>query len=230
MYKRILLKLSGEALMKENGIDYNKTKEIGNYIKECYNLGIELAIVVGGGNLWRGRNNTNFDSITSDHIGMMVTIMNALALNNVLNDLGCPSVIASSVNVGNIVKEYNQEEVMANLNKKKIVIFAGGTGHPFFSTDTASALRAREIKADVIIKATNVDGVYTSDPNKNSNAQKLDKITYTEVINKELQVMDLTAITICKNGSIPIIVLNMNNKDNLIKAIKKESIGTIITN
>ena len=229
-YKRILLKLSGEVLAgsKGTGIDFDKTLEFAREIKECVELGAEIAIVVGGGNFWRGRSNEYMDRATSDYIGMMGTVMNALALGDAFKQIDVPVRVQTGVEMRQIAEFYIKDRAIRHLEKGRIVIFGCGTGSPFFSTDTASALRAAEIKADVLIKATKVDGVYDKDPKKYDDAVKYDEITYIDVINKKLNVMDATAISLCMEENIPIKVFNILEKGNLKKIILDEKIGTIV--
>ncbi len=228
--KRILLKLSGEALAKENntGIDFEKALKIADCIKEVSDKGIEVGIVVGGGNFWRGRSNTMMDSCTSDHIGMLATTMNALALGDALKQVGCTTRVMTSVEMREIAEPYIRDKAMKNLNKKRVVVFGCGTGSPFFSTDTAAALRAAEIHADIILKATNVDYVYTKDPRKYDDYEKIEETSHLNVIKEKLKVMDLTAISLCMENNIPIRVFNLNNLENLKQAMLGEKIGTLI--
>ena len=229
-YKRILLKLSGEVLAGEkgSGIDFDKTLEFAREIKECVELGAEIAIVVGGGNFWRGKSNEYMDRATSDYIGMMGTVMNALALGDAFKQIDVPVRVQTGVEMRQIAEFYIKDRAIRHLEKGRVVIFGCGTGSPFFSTDTASALRAAEIKADVLIKATKVDGVYDKDPKKYDDAVKYDEITYIDVINKKLNVMDATAISLCMEENIPIKVFNILEKGNLKKIILDEKIGTIV--
>ena len=228
--KRILLKLSSEALAKENntGIDFEKALKIAECIKEVSDKGIEVGIVVGGGNFWRGRSNTMMDSCTSDHIGMLATTMNALALGDALKQVGCATRVMTSVEMREIAEPYIRDKAMKNLNKKRVVVFGCGTGSPFFSTDTAAALRAAEIHADIILKATNVDYVYTKDPRKYDDYEKIEETSHLNVIKEKLKVMDLTAISLCMENNIPIRVFNLNNLENLKQAMLGEKIGTLI--
>ena len=230
MYKRVLLKLSGEALAKESGggIDFDKVLEIANTIKKTLDNGIEIAIVVGGGNFWRGRSNTMMDNCTSDHIGMLATTMNALAVGDALKQVGVDSRVMTSVEMREIAEFYIRDKAIKNLDKKRVVVFGCGTGSPFFSTDTAAALRAAEIGADIILKATNVDYVYTKDPRKYDDYEIIKETSHLNVIKEKLRVMDLTAISLCMDNNIPIRIFNLNNYDNLYKAIIGEDIGTII--
>ena len=230
-YKRILLKLSGEALAgtKTTGIDFDKVLEICSEIKEVREkTNVEIAIVVGGGNFWRGRSNGHMDRCTSDHIGMLGTTMNALALNDAFKQLGCESRVQTGIEMRQIAEFYIRNRADRHMQKERIVIFGCGTGNPFFSTDTAAALRAAEINADIVLKATNVDGIYTADPKKDKNAVKIDEIKYIDVLNKKLNVMDSTATSLCMDNKITILVYDMHQKGNLLKVVTGEKIGTIV--
>ena len=231
-YKRIILKLSGEVLAGSNkhGIDFERTLEIAKEIKECVDLRYEIGIVVGGGNFWRGKSNDYMDRATSDYIGMLSTVMNALALGDAFKQLDVPARVQTGVEMRQIAEFYIKNRAVRHLEKGRVVIFGCGTGSPFFSTDTASSLRAAEINADVLIKATKVDGVYDKDPKKYDDAVKYDKLSYIDVLNKKLNVMDSTAISLCMEENIPIVVFNINKKGNLVKAIKGEKIGTVVHN
>ena len=231
-YKRIILKLSGEVLAGSNkhGIDFERTLEIAKEIKECVDLGYEIGIVVGGGNFWRGKSNDYMDRATSDYIGMLSTVMNALALGDAFKQLDVPARVQTGVEMRQIAEFYIKNRAVRHLEKGRVVIFGCGTGSLFFSTDTASSLRAAEINADVLIKATKVDGVYDKDPKKYDDAVKYDKLSYIDVLNKKLNVMDSTAISLCMEENIPIVVFNINKKGNLVKAIKGEKIGTVVHN
>ena len=230
MYKRVLIKLSGEALAgkKKMGVCYDTVLDICKKIKEVHDLGVEIGIVVGGGNFWRGRQNEEFDRATADYIGMLATTMNALTLNDAFRQLGVESRVQTAIEMRQVAEFYIKGRAHKHLNKKRIVIFGCGTGSPFFSTDTASSLKAAEIGADALIKATNVDGVYDKDPNKYDDAVKYNEISYLEVLNKKLKVMDLTAITLCMDNDIPILVLNINNDHDLIDSFKGKKVGTIV--
>ena len=229
-YKRIMLKLSGESLAgnKGTGIDFDKVLEICKEITEVTSKGIEVAIVVGGGNFWRGRSNQQMDRCTSDYIGMLGTTMNALAIGDAFKQLGQEVRVQTGVEMRQIAEYYIKDRANKHLNNKRVVVFGCGTGSPFFSTDTAAALRAAEIGADALLKATNVDGIYTKDPNKHEDAKKIEEITYLEILNKKLNVMDTTATSLCMDNNIPIIVFDINKKDNLKKIINGENIGTIV--
>ena len=233
-YNRILLKLSGEVLSgKEKfGIDYSIVSSLANQIKKIYKQNTEIGIVIGGGNIFRGVSSEEegMDRVSGDYIGMMATIMNSVALQNELEKLDCDTRVMSALSIRQLAEPYIRRRATRHLEKGRIVIFAGGTGNPYFTTDTAAVLRAIEIKADIIIKGTKVDGVYDSDPFKNDNAIKYDSLSYKEVIDDELQVMDLTAITLCKENKLPISVIDINNKNNLENFLfSSNKIGTIIT-
>lgn len=231
-YKRILLKLSGEVLAgdKGHGIDFNRTLELANEIKEVADLGVEVGIVVGGGNFWRGKSNEYMDRATSDYIGMMGTVMNALALGDAFKQLDVPVRVQTGVEMRQIAEFYIKDRAIRHLEKGRVVVFGCGTGSPFFSTDTAAALRAAEINADVVIKATKVDGVYDKDPNKHKDAKMFHEITYIDVLNKQLNVMDSTATSLCMDENIPIHVFNVNKKGVLKRIILGEDVGTMVKN
>lgn len=229
-YKRILLKLSGESLEGQEGfgIDFNKALEVCKEIKEVKEKSnTEIAIVVGGGNFWRGRDNTYMDRTDADRIGMLATIMNALVLKNAFKQLNVKVQVQSAIEMNRVVELYTKDKTMEYLKDGNIVIFAGGTNNPYFSTDTGSSLRAAEIEADAILKATDVEGVYDKDPDEFSDAKLYKNITYDEVIVQNLRVMDLTAITMCKDNNIPIRVFN-GTKGNLEKVLSGEDIGTTV--
>ena len=229
-YKRVLIKLSGEFLAKENntGIDFDKLLSLADIIKSNVEKGIQIAIVVGGGNFWRGRSNTMMDSTTSDHIGMLATTMNALALGDALIQRGVDVRVQTSIEMRQISEPYIRNRALKHLDKNRVVIFGCGTGSPFFSTDTAAALRAAEINADIILKATNVDYVYTKDPRKYTDFEVIKETSHLRVIKDKLRVMDLTAISLCMENNIPIRVFNINNMENLNKVLNMEEIGTLI--
>lgn len=231
-YKRILLKLSGESLAgsKKTGIDFAKVLSICSEVKEIAQMGIEVAIVVGGGNFWRGRSNKQMDRCTSDYIGMLGTTMNALALGDAFKQLNQSVRVQTGVEMRQIAEFYIKDRAIKHLEKGRVVIFGCGTGSPFFSTDTAAALRANEINADALLKATNVDGIYDQDPKKYPDAKKIPELTYLDVLNKKLNVMDTTATSLCMDNSLPIIVFNINKKHNLKKIITGEKIGTVVKN
>lgn len=231
-YKRILLKLSGESLAgsKGTGIDFEKVLDICREITEVASLGIEVGIVVGGGNFWRGRSNTQMDRCTSDYIGMLGTTMNALAIGDAFKQLGQEVRVQTGVEMRQIAEYHIKDRALKHLNNKRVVVFGCGTGSPFFSTDTAAALRAAEINADALLKATNVDAIYDADPKKNKNAKKINEITYMEVLNQKLNVMDTTATTLCMDNDIPIIVFDINKHGNLMKVVEGQKIGTTVRN
>ncbi|MDD4734241.1 MAG: UMP kinase [Bacilli bacterium] len=229
-YKRILIKISGEALADKTkkGIAFDEVLRICSSIKECYDYGVEIALVVGGGNFWRGKYHDDMDRVNADHIGMLATTMNAIALQDGFSKIGVESRVQTAVEMRQIAEFYLKNTAVRHLEKNRITIFGCGTGNPFFSTDTGAALRAAEINADLIIKATKTDGVYDKDPNKFNDAKKFDEIAYIEVLNKKLEVMDATAISLCMETKIPIIVLNMYEKSSMLDAIKGKKVGTII--
>ncbi len=232
-FKRILLKLSGEAFggVKGQGIDPNFLRYISNEIKKVYNEGVQIAIVVGGGNIFRGIQGTDIgiDRATGDYMGMLATLINALALQNALENIAqIPTRVLSALEIRAVAEPYIRRRAIRHLEKGRVVIFGAGTGNPFFSTDTAAALRAAEIKADVIIKATKVDGIYTDDPKKNPKAEKIEEISHMEALNRNLKVMDSTALTLAKENNIPIMVLNIFEADNLVKAVKGEKVGSLV--
>ena len=229
-YKRVLLKLSGEVLAgeKKHGIDFNRTLSIAEEIKECVELGYEIGIVVGGGNFWRGKSNDYMDRATSDYIGMMGTVMNALALGDAFKQIGVPVRVQTAIEMRQVAELYIKDRAIRHLNKGRVVIFGCGTGSPFFSTDTASSLRAAEINADVLIKATKVDGIYDKDPKKHDDAIKYDEISYIDVLNKKLNIMDSTAISLCMEENIPILVFDINKKGNLLKVLTGEKAATLV--
>ena len=233
MYRRVLLKLSGEALSgnKGYGIDFDRVLEICEEIREVKEkTKVQIAIVVGGGNFWRGRSNNEMDRCTSDHIGMLGTTMNALALGDAFKQLNCEARVQTGIEMRQIAEFYIRKRADRHLEKDRVVIFGCGTGNPFFSTDTAAALRAAEINAEIVLKATNVDGIYTADPKKDPTATKIDSISYIDVLNKKLNVMDSTATTLCMDNQIPILVYNMNVYGNLEKVIEGKKVGTIVNN
>ena len=230
-YNRILLKLSGEALVgeKAGGIDPEILIKYSNEIKKIYDKGVEIAIVIGGGNIYRGFNNEyKIDRVQGDYMGMLATLINGLALQNTLENIGIPTRLQSAINVNKVAEPYIKRKAIRHLDKKRIVIFSAGTGNPYFTTDSAAVLRAIEIEADVILKGTRVDGIYNEDPNKNSDAFKFEKITFKEAISKGLKIMDTTAFTLSHENKLPIIVFDMNQKDNLLKVLNGENIGTLV--
>lgn len=232
-YHRILLKLSGEALSGTEGmgIDPNRAEDIAERIAEVRELGVDVAIVIGAGNLWRGRSGLErgMDRATADYMGMLATVMNALALMDAMERRGLVTRVQSAIEMHAVAEPYIRRRAIRHLEKGRVVIFGGGTGNPYFSTDTAAALRAMEIDADVLIKATKVDGVYDSDPLTNPKAVRFDHLTYMETINRRLEVMDSTAISLCMDNNLPILVLNLWSRDILRKALFGEKVGTLVT-
>lgn len=231
-YKRVLLKLSGEALGGEAGfgINVSEVEQIALRIKEVFDMGVQVAVVIGAGNLWRGTQGLDrgMDRATADYMGMLGTMMNALALMDACERVGVPTRVMSAIEMRAIAEPYIRRRAIRHLEKGRVVIFGAGTGNPFFSTDTAAALRATEMDADVVIKATKVDGVYDSDPKKNPNAVKFEELTYIDVLNKGLKVMDVTAISHCMEHKVPMLVLNLWDKSSLVAALHGEKVGTFI--
>ena len=231
-YKRVLLKLSGEALMgdRQYGIDPNRLKEYAKEIKEVTNKGIELAIVIGGGNIFRGvaGASNGMDRVQGDHMGMLATCIKGLALQSALEDEGVYTRLQTAIQIKEIAEPYIKRKAIRHLEKGRVVIFGAGTGNPYFTTDTAAVLRAIEINADAILKGTRVDGIYNADPEKDTSAVKFNTITFKDVISKGLKVMDMTAFTLSEENKLPIIVFDMNTNGNLLKLISGEQIGTIV--
>jgi uridylate kinase len=229
-YHRILLKLSGEALAGnlKTGIDADTLGAISDRICKAYNLGLEISIVVGGGNFWRGRSGKGMDRTTADHMGMLATVINSLALQDALESRGVPTRVQTAIEMRQIAEPYIRRKAIRHLEKRRIVIFACGTGNPYFSTDTTAALRAAEIDAEVILKATKVDGVYDDDPVTNANAKKFQTLSYIDVLNLGLGVMDSTAASLCMDNNIPIVVFNLTEPGNILRAVRGEEVGTYI--
>ena len=229
-YKRVLLKLSGESLAgnETHGIDFETVLRICRPIKECVDMGVQIAIVVGGGNFWRGRSSGQMDRTRADHMGMLATTINALGVADALEQLGLTVRVQTAISMQQIAEPYIRNRAVRHLEKGRVVVFGCGTGNPFFSTDTAASLRAAEIDADIILKATMVDGVYDSDPKKNPNAVKYDTLSFMDVLNQNLQEMDSTDATMCKDNNIPILVFSIDQPENIKKAICGEPIGTIV--
>ena len=229
-YKRVLLKLSGEALAGEtkHGVNADTIGKICDRVKELVNLGAEVAIVVGGGNFWRGKNGNDMERTTSDYMGMLATCMNGLALQDTLEAKGVPAILQTSIEMTVIAERYTKRNAEKHLSNKRVVIFSGGTGSPFFTTDTAAALRATEIKADIILLGKTIDGVYDDDPATNPNAKKFDEISYLEVLEKDLKVMDSTATAMCRDNHMPLLVFAIEDPENIVRAVKGEKIGTIV--
>ena len=230
MYKRILLKLSGEALAGEKhfGLDYSTITPICENIKKVKHSGVEVAIVVGGGNFWRGRSSGAMDRTRADYIGMLGTTMNALAVADALEELGVDVRVQTAISMQQIAEPYIRNRAVRHLQKGRIVIFGCGTGNPFFSTDTAAALRAAEIEADIILKASLVDGVYDKDPNVYDDAVKFKTLSFSDVLAQNLKVMDSTAASMCNDNNIPILVFNLNDPENIVRAVSGEDVGTIV--
>lgn len=232
MYKRIVLKLSGEALAGEKGtgIDDKVVDEVVAQIKEIHDMGIEVGIIVGAGNFWRGRQGTEMERSTADHMGMLATVINALALQDALERFNVPTRVQTALTITRVAEPYILRKAIRHFEKGRIVIFGCGTGNPYFTTDTAAALRACEIQADAIFLAKNVDGIYDSDPNINPEAKKYDEISHMDVIQKGLRAMDTTAISMCMENDISIVAFALNEENSLVRAVKGEKIGTIIKN
>ncbi|MCF2613245.1 MULTISPECIES: UMP kinase [Fusobacterium] len=232
VYKRILLKLSGEALMgdQEFGIDPNVITSYARQIRDVVNLGVEVAVVIGGGNIFRGLSGEEIgiDRVTGDHMGMLATMINSLALQNAIEKLGIPTRVQSGIEMPKVAEPFIKRRAQRHLEKGRVVIFGAGTGNPYFTTDTAAVLRAVEINADVVIKATKVDGIYDKDPVKYSDAVKYETVTYTEVLNKNLKVMDAAAISLCRDNKLPLIVFNSLVEGNIEKVVMGEKIGTVV--
>lgn len=233
-YKRIVLKLSGEALAGEEGFGINPTvvNETAKQVKEIFELGVEIAIIIGGGNIWRGKaaSEMGMERASADYMGMLATVMNSLAMQDALENMGVPTRVQTSIHMSQVAEPYIRRKAVRHLEKNRVVIFGGGTGNPYFSTDTTAALRAAEIGADVILMAKNsVDGVYNADPNKDATAVKYDHLTYMEMLQKELEVMDSTASSLCKDNNIDLLVFNMSKPGNITRAVCGENIGTVIT-
>ena len=229
-YKRILLKLSGEALAGENktGIDPKVLGSICDEIQKVKQMGVEIAIVVGGGNFWRGKYGTQMERTTSDYMGMLATVMNGLALQDALEARGMYTRVQTAIEMRQIAEPYIKRKALKHLEKGRIVIFSCGTGNPYFTTDTTAALRAAEIEAEVILVAKTIDAVYSADPKIDKNAIRYDKISYLDILNKDLKVMDSTATSLCRDNKIPLIVFGINDPDNIVRAFKGEKIGTLV--
>ncbi len=231
-YKNILLKLSGEALAGDEkvGIDRKTMDGICDAIQKVHELGVKISIVVGGGNFWRGKYGEGMVKTTADYMGMLATVMNGLALQDAIEKRGMQARLQTAIEMRQIAEPFIQRRAERHLNKDRIVIFACGTGHPYFSTDTAAALRAAEMNVDAILVAKTIDGVYTADPKLDPTAKKLDFITYQEILEKDLKVMDSTSISLCKDNSIPLVVFAMSDPENIVRAVKGENIGTYVNN
>jgi uridylate kinase len=229
-YKRVVLKLSGEALAgeKKTGLDFTVINRICASIKKCVDAGAEIGIVVGGGNFWRGRSSGDMDRTRADHIGMLATTMNALAVADAMESLGVDVRVQTAINMQQIAEPYIRNKAISHLKKGRVVIFGCGTGSPFFSTDTAATLRAVEIEADILLKATMVDGVYNKDPHKYTDAVRYDKITFSDVLSSALAVMDSTAASMCRDNKMPMLVFDLNEPDNIYDAIMGKPVGTVV--
>jgi uridylate kinase len=231
-FKRILLKLSGEALQGSapGGIDFKTLAGFADEVKQVHAMGVEIGLVVGGGNIYRGGDTlkTGIDRPTGDYMGMLATVINALAIQGVLESRGVPTRVMTAIEMPPVAEPYIRRRATRHLEKGRVVIFAGGTGNPYFTTDTAAALRANEINAEVLLKATKVDGVYDSDPAKNKNAKRYESLTYTEVLAENLRVMDAAAVSLCRDNNIPILVFNLRQPGSIMKALQGKKIGTIV--
>lgn len=229
-YKRVLLKLSGEALLGElsYGIDFKKARSIARELKQIHDLGVDIAIMIGGGNIFRGSRGVEegMDRVSADHIGLLATVINGIALQDALEKEGLNTRLISAIEIRAVAEPFIRRRVLRHLEKRRVIIFTAGLGSPYFTTDTAAVLRALEIKAEVILKATKVDGIYSADPMLDSNATKFDSIKFLEVIQQELKVMDSTAVTLCKDNNLPIIVFNLNIPGNIKRAVLGEKVGT----
>ena len=230
-YKRVMLKISWEALSGANGFgfDFEVVGRIAREVKTLVDMGVEVGLVVGGGNIWRGRTGEGMDRTTADHMGMLATCINSLALQDALEGIGVMTRVQTAIEMKEIAEPFIRRRAVRHLEKGRVVIFGAGSGNPYFSTDTAAALRAAEIEADVILLAKNVDGVYDKDPNKFADAKKYDKLTYMEVIEQGLQVMDTTATTLCMDNNIPILVFGISEEGNIKKVMEGQKIGTIVS-
>ena len=232
LYKRILLKLSGEALMgdKQYGIDPKRLADYAKEIKEVVEKGVEVAIVIGGGNIYRGLSgeSNGMDRVQGDHMGMLATVINGLALQSALEHIGLQTRLQSAIKINEVAEPFIRRRAMRHLEKGRVVIFGGGTGNPYFTTDSAAVLRAIEVEANVILKGTRVDGIYTSDPEKDKSATKFDSLSFKDVLTKGLKVMDTTAFTLSQENRLPIVVFDMNKKGNLMKIVSGENVGTVV--
>lgn len=228
-YKRIILKISGEGLCSEGkNIDFDVVNSIARQIVEIMDSGVQVCVIVGGGNIWRGRQGKDMDRVTADHMGMLATVINSLALQDAIESMGAQARLQTAIEMRQIAEPYIRRKAIRHLEKGRVVIFACGTGNPYFTTDTATALRAAEMEVDLILLAKNVDGVYDSDPKLNANAKKFDEISYLEIISRGLQAMDATSVTLCMENKIPILAFGLNEEDSIKRAICGEKIGTMI--
>lgn len=232
MYKRVLLKISGEALLGSEsfGLDLGELKTIAEEVAQVHELGTQIAVVVGGGNIFRGagEKQTKIERTTGDYMGMIATVINALAFQNMLEGAGVPTRVQSAIEMSQVAEPYIRRRAIRHLEKGRVVVFSAGTGNPFFTTDTAAALRAMEINAEILMKATKVDGVYSDDPLVNPEAEKFNALTYEHVLEKRLKVMDSTAIALCMDNNMPIVVFNLKKRGNMIRAVKGEAVGTLV--
>ncbi|MEE8319636.1 MAG: UMP kinase [bacterium] len=232
MYKRVLLKISGEALLGSEsfGLDLGELKTIAEEVAQVHELGTQIAVVVGGGNIFRGagEKQTKIERTTGDYMGMIATVINALAFQNMLEGAGVPTRVQSAIEMSQVAEPYIRRRAIRHLEKGRVVVFSAGTGNPFFTTDTAAALRAMEISAEILMKATKVDGVYSDDPLVNPEAEKFNTLTYEYVLEKRLKVMDSTAIALCMDNNMPIVVFNLKKRGNMIRAVKGEAVGTLV--
>ncbi len=231
-YKRILLKLSGEALAgdKRFGLDSDVISMVVDQLVQVHEMGVEIALVIGGGNFWRGRQGTKMDRTTADHMGMLATVMNSLAMMDAIEQKGIPTRVQTALNMISVAEPYVLRKALHHFEKGRIVIMACGTGNPYCSTDTAAAQRACEIDADVLLMAKNIDGIYDSDPNTNPNARKFEKLTFGDIVNKGLKAMDATAATMCMENDVPVLAFALNEKNSIIRAVCGENLGTLISN
>ncbi len=229
-YKRILLKLSGEVLAgaQKVGLDFDTVRQICEAVKQIVDLGVQVGIVVGGGNFFRGRSSGSMDHTRADHMGMLATVMNSLALADGLEQVGVPVRVQTAITMQQIAEPYIRNKAVRHLEKGRVVVFGCGTGNPFFTTDTAAALRATEIDADIMFKASNVDGIYDKDPHKYPDAKKYDTLSYTDILAKDLRVMDGTAASLCRDNKLPILVFDLEDPRNIVRAVQGENIGTIV--
>ena len=230
VFKRVLLKISGEALAgdKHFGLDFQVMGRVADVIKQCVDMGVQVGIVIGGGNFWRGRSSQTIDRTKADQIGMLATVMNALAVSDKLEQLGVPTEVFTSITMPQVAPAFTRKDALRAMDEGKIAIFGGGTGNPFFSTDTTTALRAVEVSADIMFKATMVDGVYDKDPHKYPDAKKYETLTFTKVLEDRLAVMDGTAATLCRDNKLPILVFDLADPDNIARAVQGENVGTLV--
>ena len=229
-YRRIVLKLSGEALAGKGGfgIDHQTVLPICNSIKSCVELGAQVSIVVGGGNFWRGRTSGRMDHTRADHMGMLATVINALALEDALEEVGVPARVQTAIPIQTVAEPYSRDEAVRHMEAGRVVVFGCGTGCPFFSTDTTAALRAVEVGADIVLKATMVDGVYDKDPHKHPDARRYDTVSFSQVLTQQLSVMDMTAASLCRDNGLPVLVFDLSDPENICRAVRGENIGTIV--